>query len=145
MNVVSALFGSFNAGPPVSDVGVLQNVQYGAETNGSLTPPIPTSAFRADFLGPNADIAINVIGSSGLLDFAQNIVTEQTQELLLLQERGEDEGTLLTILEQEFLNDTGVNVDEELGRLIVVQTAFAAAARVVTAVDELFQELLNAV
>ena len=38
-----------------------------------------------------------------------------------------------------------LNIDEELGNLIVVQTAYSASARVLTAVDELFQELLNAV
>ena len=145
LNVISALFGSFTAGPPAQDLGVINEIPYGAETNGALTPPIPTTAFRADFLGPNANISINVIGSSGLIDFAQKIVNEQTQELLLVNERAEDEDTLRNILSQELLNDSGVNLDEELGRLIVLQTAYAAAARVVTAVDQLFQELLNAV
>ncbi len=145
LNVVSALFGSFTAGPPAQDLGVLRDVPYGAETNGALAPPIPTTAFRADFLGPNANVSIQVIGASGLIDFAQNIVNEQTQELLLVNERAEDEVTLRDILSEELLNDSGVNLDEELGRLIVLQTAYAAAARVVTAVDQLFQELLNAV
>jgi flagellar hook-associated protein 1 FlgK len=42
------------------------------------------------------------------------------------------------------LNERGVNVDEELSMLIVVQTAYAAAARAVSAADEMFDELLNA-
>ena len=145
INVVSALFGSFSAGPPVQDVGVINNVLYGSETNGSLTPPIPTVSFRTDLLGPNANISTGVIGSSGLIDFAQKTISTQTQELLLVQERSIDEETLLNIINEQLLNESGVNLDEELGRLIVVQNAYAAAARVITAVDDQFEQLLRVI
>ena len=43
------------------------------------------------------------------------------------------------------MDESAVNIDEELSMLIVIQTAYAAAARAVTAADEMFTELLNAI
>jgi flagellar hook-associated protein 1 FlgK len=57
----------------------------------------------------------------------------------------EDSATLRDLLEERFMNETGVNIDEELSTLIVVQTAYAAAARAVTTASEMFDELLNSI
>ena len=145
-NIVSALFGTYTvSGGSIIDESPVNNVSYGSETNGSLPAPIPTLSFREDLLGPNADISTGLIGSNALIDYAQKMVNEHTQELILIGNRIEDEESLREALETQFLNDSAVNIDEELGNLIVVQTAYSASARVLTAVDELFQELLNAV
>jgi len=145
INSVSALFGSFNAGPPAQNQGAVTNVEYGSETNGLFAPPAPTTAFRSDFLGQNADISSGISSATSLADFAQRIVNQHAQELILIEERRADESTLGTILNDQLVNESGVNIDEELGRLIVVQTAYSASARVISAVEEIFTELLNAV
>ena len=49
------------------------------------------------------------------------------------------------IIQRQFSDDSGVNIDEEMSNLIVVQTAYAASARAITAADEMFQELINAI
>ena len=46
-------------------------------------------------------------------------------------------------LEEKFADGTGVNVDEEMANLLVLQNAFAANARVITAIQEMFQTLLT--
>lgn len=145
-NIVSALFGTYTvSGGSIIDESPVNNVSYGSEINGSLPAPIPTLSFRESLLGPNANISTGVVGSNSLIDYAQKMVNEHTQELILIGNRIEDEESLREALETQFLNDSAVNIDEELGNLIVVQTAYSASARVLTAVDELFQELLNAV
>jgi len=146
VNIASALFGTYsmNGGAIIEETPV-NSINYGSETNGSITPPIPTLSFREDFLGPNANISTKVIGSLSIIDFAQKMVNEHSQQLILTQARNEDEGALREVLQTQLLDESGVNLDEELGHLIVVQTAYSASARVLTAVDELFQELLNAV
>jgi flagellar hook-associated protein 1 FlgK len=145
-NVVSALFGTYSGtGTGLIDSSPITDINYGSETNGSLTPPIPTESFRTSLLGPGANIDIKVIGSSALVDFAQKMVNEQTQEIIVLSARSADEGALRDLLQTQISNESGVNLDEELGHLIVVQTAYSASARVLTAVDELFQELLNVI
>jgi flagellar hook-associated protein 1 FlgK len=148
VNIISALFGTYTDidpgvgviiqnDSPVSDVG------YQSQTDGSLVPPIPTLPFRTDLLGPGADISTRINGASSLVDFAQKMVNQQTQGLNLTKARIADEDTLRQSLERQLLDDSGVNLDEELGHLITVQTAYAASARVITAVDRAFQDLLD--
>jgi flagellar hook-associated protein 1 FlgK len=140
INLVSALFGSFNASG--QDVSPIVDVGYSSEIlNGSGT----FLAFREEYLGADLSISTNIVGETSLTDFAQKMVNEHIQELILTQNRIADEESLQELLETQLLNESGVNIDEELGSLIVVQTAYSASARVVTAVDEMFQELLNAV
>lgn len=144
VNITSALFGTYSiAGAVVTNEPIIRDIPYTSETNASLVPPIPTTSFRQDFLGPLANISTKVIGSSSLIDFAQKIVNQHTQDTILIEARQTDEASLRDALETQLLNESGVNLDEELGNLIVFQTAFSASARVVTAVDEMFQELLN--
>ena len=144
VNIVSALFGTYSiSGGVVSEQSPVNNVNYGSETDASLPVPIPTLSFRENLLGPGADISTRIIGSTSILDFSQKMINEHSQELNLVTARKTDESALQEALQTQFLNESGVNIDEELGNLIVVQTAYSASARVLTAVDELFQELLG--
>lgn len=140
INVVSALFGSFNTSG--QDLSPVSSVGYQSETETGSGVFVP---FRSNLLGADLSISTNIQGATSLLSFAQKMVNEQTQELILTETRINDEQTLQELLQEQLSNDSGVSIDEELGNLIVVQTAYSAAARVITAVDELFQELLNAV
>ncbi|GJL85722.1 MAG: hypothetical protein DHS20C02_14970 [Micavibrio sp.] len=142
ISFVSSLFGSFSAGPPIQDLSPVTNTSYGSEISVANTNLI---SFRQDLLGPGASISTNLIGSNRLIDYAQKMVNEHSQQILLNESRLEDEETLQNVLQEQILNDSGVNLDEELSNLIVFQTAFAASARVVNAIDELFRELLDAV
>ena len=72
------------------------------------------------------------------------MVNRQANELNKLQSRNSDELSFRDILEQRLTDESGVNIDEELANLIVIQTAFSAAARVVSALDEQFRELIRA-
>lgn len=140
VNIISAIFGSFSASG--QDLSPISEVLYGSESeNGSGI----YTAFRTNLLGPDLSISTEIRGASSLLDFAQKMVNQHTQELILVEAQVEDEQSLHDVLQQQLMNESGVNLDEELGNLIVIQTAYGAAARVITAVDEMFQELLNAV
>jgi flagellar hook-associated protein 1 FlgK len=144
-NVVSALFGTYSgSGPGAQNTSPVVDFGYESlEDASALTPSF--LAFRETLLGPNAGIEARIAGSRSIIDYAQKMVNEQSQEIVLIQGRVDDEQALLTIINKQFLDEGGVNLDEELGNLISVQTAYSAAARVVTAVDDLFKELLNAI
>ena len=145
-NVVSALFGTYSvSGTRVIDTSPLTNVTYGSETNGSALPPIPTVGFRNQYLGPDASVTTGIINASSIVEYAQNMVNEHASEINLIESRESDEEALRELLSTQILNESGVNLDEELAHLIVVQTAYGASARVITAVDEMFQELLNSI
>lgn len=51
--------------------------------------------------------------------------------------------SLLTQLDTRLKNDSGVNLDEELAQLTVLQNAYGAAARVITVSNELLNDLTN--
>ena len=140
VNLVSAIFGSFNGAG--QDLSPISNVEYGSETENGSGIFVP---FRESLLGSNLSVSTNINGAKSLLGYAQKMVNEHSQELILTESRITDEETLQDVLQTQLSNESGVSIDEELGSLIAVQTAYSAAARVVTAVDELFQELLNAV
>ena len=142
ISVVSALFGSFNAGVPPTDVSPITDVNYGVAISNTDPTQLP---FREDFLGPGANISTNIVGTLSLEDYAQKMVNEHTQELRLLKARVDDDDVFRDILNDQLLNQSGVNIDQELSNLILVQTAYGASARVLTAVDQMFQELLNSV
>lgn len=136
-NIIESLFGSST---PIS------SVTYQSETSQTLGVGSGNYVpFRFDYLGQGADISTGVISSDTLVDFAQKMVTAHSQDLSTVEATYSDENTLRDLLETRLLNESGVNIDEELSMLIVVQTAYSAAARTVTAVDEMFEELLNAV
>ncbi len=143
INVVSALFGNFTgAGATLVENSPVENVTYQSEiTNGSGT----FTNFRNNFLGPNAEVATGIFSSTNLIDFAQQIINETSQDFLQAQNAFENEDTLRGIIQRQFSDESSVNLDEELSNLIVVQTAYAASARTITAADEMFQELLNSI
>lgn len=142
INIVSALFGSFSLGPPLADNSPITNVGYSSEiTAGSGT----FTNIRNEFLGPAADISTGIFSATNLIDYAQKIVNKTSQDYLQAQSSFENEDTLRGIIQRQFSDESGVNIDEEMSNLIIVQTAYAAAARTVTAADEMFQELINSI
>lgn len=146
VNIVSALFGTYSvSGGVVNDSSPVTDNEYGSETDGSVAPPRPTISFRETLLGPGANIDNGISGPMSLTDFAQKMVNEHSQQIILISARAEDEKALHNLLETQLMDQSGVNLDEELGHLITVQTAYSASARVLNAVDELFKELLNAI
>lgn len=136
-NIIEALFGSAT---PITSVDY-QSEEYQVTGVGSGTY-VP---FRYANLGQGANISTGLVSGDTLVDYAQKMITAQSQDLNAVNQSYEDEDTLRDLLETRLLNESAVNIDEELSNLILVQTAYSAAARTVTAVDELFEELLNAV
>lgn len=143
-NIIGALFGTYQdlGGGAIEEFSPLTEVSYQSETD---TGSGVFVAFRSQFLGEGTLAFTEISQGLSLIDYAQKIINENAQELALAQSRREDADTLETLLSQKFLDDSSVNIDEELGFLIVVQTAYAASARVVGAVKEIFQDLLDIV
>lgn len=122
IGVVTALFG---AADPISDIA--------------------HPAFKETNLGPDLSVSLGITGSSTLVDIGQKIVNRHAEEVNLVEAQYTDELSFQDLLQRQLSDESGVNLDEEMAHLIVVQTAFAAAARTVTAIDDMFKELLNAI
>ena len=141
VNIAQSLFGTYNVISPgvIDNLSPIIETQYQSETavgSGDFV------AFRSENLGPGANVNSKIELSLTLKDYSQKIINENAQQLALINARSEDENSLKGLLEQQLTDQSGVNIDEELGFLIVVQTSFSASARVVNAVGEIFDELL---
>lgn len=101
-------------------------------------------SFRQTNLGPGANIQTGIASSSGIVDFSQKMISAQTEDINFVESRQADEKSYTQLLDRQFLDESGVNLDEELSQLIIVQTAYNAAAKTISALDEMFQALLDA-
>jgi len=143
VGVMSALFGSFTVnGASVSERSPTEDIAYQSEiTAGSNR----FTNFRNTNLGPDANTDTGIFSSVNLIDFAQKIINKSAQDFRNAEGNFDNEDTLRGIIQRDYSDKYGVNIDEELSNLIVIQTAYAAAARAITAADEMMQELLNAI
>jgi flagellar hook-associated protein 1 FlgK len=123
-------------------------INYNAST-------LPGDSTRPDFLWQrltatnqlfSADTGIGGVAtpfSGSVVNFAQQIITYQstaTENALRLKD-GQD--VVLNSLQDRMAKSTGVNIDSEMARLLQLQNAYAANARVMTAVKELFELLMR--
>jgi flagellar hook-associated protein 1 FlgK len=131
------------AGPilSASNTSILQ------ELFGSSDPVVSVAhaSFRQQNLGPNADQDSEIAGAEDLLSYSQKLVTRQTEIAQEVDARKGDEQSFHDILQRRLQDDSGVNTEEELSHLILVQTAFAAAAKAVSAIDDMFKVLIQAI
>lgn len=141
VSLTAALFGNYNvSGGVVTEHALIEDVPYQSETTAGSGIYV---GYRTQYLGQAADKGTGILVASNIIDYGQKLINKQTQDLVVMQGRQDDDTTLRDLLQRRLTDETGVNIDEEMSNLIVIQTAYAAAARAVTAADEMFQELLN--
>jgi flagellar hook-associated protein 1 FlgK len=80
-------------------------------------------------------------GSVG--EFASGIVAMQARASASATRVADGQSLVMSSLQDRYSATSGVDVDEEMSRLIQLQTAYGANARVVTAVKEMMDMLLN--
>jgi flagellar hook-associated protein FlgK len=137
------------SGPTLSIAGSAANNTGGNtvlfELFGTEDPitDMPHFPFRNKNLGAGANINSGILGVTNLISYAEKMISKQTEVKLLKDARFEDEKTFRDLLQRQLLDESGVNVEEELSNMIMVQTAFSAAGRIVQALDEMLEELVN--
>lgn len=78
-----------------------------------------------------------------LLDLSRAVVSYQGMEAASQTSLAGDQSIRTNLLEQRHTGMTGVNVDDELAQLILLQSAYSASAKVVQTVDRLFDDLMS--
>lgn len=102
------------------------------------------TAFRQTNLGPDATISTNLLGVGTIESFARASVTSQGQDHSSTKDRAEKEQVFFETLDKRNSDTSGVDIDQEVSELVRIQTAYTAAARVITASERMFDELLAA-
>jgi flagellar hook-associated protein 1 len=88
-----------------------------------------------------ADVATGQPAS--VTEFARRVVENQGAKATAAINTDEGQKLVLTAVEARFAETAGVSIDQEMADLVQIQNAYAANARVVGAVSELFDVLLR--
>lgn len=103
------------------------------------------TSFRQNNLGPAGNMSTSLPANSGITDFARNLISQQSATYNTVQNTYSEEESYLATLDSRNSSISGVDLDQEIAELIRVQTAYTAAARIITATEELFDTLFAAV
>ncbi len=127
---------------------VIYNTTPGAVTpQGDSTRPRMlldrlTNAQRG--FSPASGIGDSVTGyRSSVVSFARRVVEDQGANAAAAINIDEGQQLVLRSVEARFSETSGVTIDQEMSDLVQIQNAYAANARVVSAVKELFDVLLR--
>lgn len=121
-----------NTGTPLTAMGV-------TVTNVAHTP------FRQNNLGPNGGLSLGLVANASIEDFSRAVLTDQAMDASAAKSAASQEDSYLQTLTSRFSDESGVDLDEEVSELIRVQTAYAAAARMISASEKMLDDLLNAI
>jgi flagellar hook-associated protein 1 FlgK len=87
-------------------------------------------------------IALTSVSYSGMMT---GVVGNSISGAKMLSDQAKFDSDALNMSTQRYQSDTGVNLDEEIANLQVLQNAYAASARLLTVVQEMFDTLEQAV
>lgn len=119
-------------GTPVNDLGM------------SLSNVAPT-AFRQNNLGPAGTLSTGLPSSTSVSGYATRLVSAHAADYSGAESMAEQEEAYLATLDARNATISGVDIDQEIAELIRLQTAYTAAARMISATEEMFNQLLNSV
>ncbi|WP_426527528.1 flagellar hook-associated protein FlgK [Bradyrhizobium sp. McL0615] len=78
-----------------------------------------------------------------LSNFSQQIASAQGQAADTAKQIADGQDVVLSTLQQKFNSQSGVNIDEEMAHLLSLQNAYAANARVMSTVKQMFDSLMQ--
>lgn len=107
-------------------------------TSGDLTAP--TSG-----LGPNNSFATGYPGTGSLDQLSTDMTSTQARVVNNAKSRLGTETSIQTNLTTQVNSVSGVNVNNQMAMIVTLQNSYAANAKVVTAVKNMFDALINAV
>lgn len=97
------------------------------------------------YYSPQSGIGTTASPFRGTLgDFTQQFISAQGETANAADQLKQGQEVVLNTLREKFNSAAGVNIDEEMAHLLALQNAYAANARVMSVVKEMFNALLQA-
>ncbi len=123
-------------------------VQYGTSTpSGDTTRPnFLYSQLTSGLQQYSSDSGLGTSTSpfkGTLLSFVQQFTGLQGEAASAAQQLAEGQDVVLSTLQQKFNDTSGINMDNEMAHLLALQNAYAANARVMSVVKEMYQTLMQ--
>jgi flagellar hook-associated protein 1 FlgK len=139
--------GSFVPNPPGGPAGftLLLDRVLGFALGPEEAPGVPHTPFASSGLGPDGSLVARVVPQATLAAQAAQIVAAHGVERAEAGRARESASALAGALEARLAEASGVDIDRELAAMVALQNAYAANARVMAAVQQMFDSLLSAV
>lgn len=107
------------------------------------TPGVADFGYRISGVGANNLIATRLENKALPQDYGQSIVAFQANQLDDINNQLDQENYITSSVEDELGGISGVNIDQELSRLIEVEAAYSASGKVVTTIQSMLDDLLS--
>ncbi len=105
---------------------------------------IAHNPFRNASVGPDGSLNTGLLNNSTVADYTRSVLATQAEDAASAVTADDRESAYLQSLTKRNQDTSGVNLDQELSELIRVQTAYSAAARMISASEDMLDELFAA-
>ena len=93
---------------------------------------------------PNTGIGTTAAPFTGsLTTYLRQVISQQGEAATSANNLKQGQDVVLNALQQQFNDTSGVNIDQEMSNLLTLQNSYAANARVLSAVKDMFDALIN--
>lgn len=98
-----------------------------------------------DNLGPTGNISTGYSGTQSLIALATSLTSNQSAVIANASNNLTYSTSVQTVIQTKVDGVSGVNVNDEMARVVALQNAYAANAKVISTVRTMFADLMNAV
>ena len=127
------------------DITLVDGFQQPLAAMGITISSISHETFRQNNLGPDGSVGTDLISLRTLEEFGRNIVSLQSEQHASTVSKLDNEDSFFKSIERRVLDNSSVDLDQEVSELIKLQTAYTAAARMISASEELFDTLMDSI
>ena len=131
-------------GGPAGFTGLITNVldfTFSDQVQPGVSQPAPNTTD----LGPGGNLSAPFGGDPSLSDYASAIVSGLAEQSANVTANLTTANGMQTSLSSQLTSQTGVNMDTEMSKMLTLQNAYGANARVMNAVQTMFTQILDAV
>jgi flagellar hook-associated protein 1 FlgK len=103
---------------------------------------VPQTPIATTGLGPTGTLSSGFSPQTALGDGANALTASQASDSARASTQAGDDAATQSSLQTKLTSSTGVDLDTELGQLVVLQNAYGANAKVITAIENVFADVL---
>lgn len=127
------------------DIVLVDGLNGPLTTMGVQMSNIGHTAFKSSSVGPGGTLETNIGSATTLINYVTQAVSQQSQDAANTDTVLTSEITYRDTLSRRLQDESGVNIDEEMAMLVQLQNNYAAAAKAIQVVEEMFAQLMATV
>lgn len=123
------------------DISLVDGLGNPLSALGMNTTSVSHTGFNSSSMGASGALSGRITTAITLGDYATQLISVQSQDANDAATGVDTSETFRSQLENQFTNDSGVNIDEEMANLITLQTAYNASANAIRIAQNMMDTL----